>query len=120
MTDWQGCQRGEVWQVQFNPSLRSEGKDEHPAVILSIDQLNRSRMPLTTIIPFTSAVPRYEGMLNVRVEPDASNGLTKISWAQPHMIRAVNRELRLVRRRGALAEADFARIQEAVRDVLGL
>lgn len=120
MIDALACRRGEVWQVQFNPSLQSEGRDEHPAVILSIDQLNRSRMPLTTIIPFTSAPPRHEGMLNVRVEPDDSNGLTKISWAQPHMIRAVNRELRLVRRRGALTEADFARVQEAIRDVLGL
>lgn len=112
--------RGEVWQVQFNPSLASEGKDEHPAVILSIDELNRSRMPLTTIVPFTGVVPRREGMLNVRVEPEKGNGLTKTSWAQPHMIRAVNKELRLVRRRGRLAPTDFERILQAVRDVLGL
>jgi mRNA interferase MazF len=112
--------RGDVWQVQFNPSLRSEGQDEHPAVVLSIDPLNRSRMPLTTIVPFTSVEPRREGMLNVRVESDPSNGLTKRSWAQPHMIRAVNKELRLVRRRGTLASADLERIEQAVRDVLGL
>ncbi|WP_102126040.1 type II toxin-antitoxin system PemK/MazF family toxin [Deinococcus planocerae] len=113
-------QRGEVWQVQFNPSLQSEGKDQHPAVILSIDELNRSKMPLTTVVPLTSVPPRREGMLNVRVEPTDDNGLTKISWAQPHMIRAINKDLRLVRRRGVLAAADFERIAQAVRDVLGL
>ncbi len=106
--------------MQFNPSLTSEGKDEHPAVILSIDELNRSKMPLTTIIPFTGAVPKREGMLNVRVEPGAENGLTKVSWAQPHMIRAVNKDLRLVRRRGVLEATDFERIVQAVRDVLSL
>lgn len=112
--------RGEVWQVQFNPSLQSEGRDEHPAVILSVDPLNHSKMPLTTVVPFTGVAPRREGMLNVRVEPGPSNGLTKRSWAQPHIIRAVNKDFRLVRRRGRLDPVDLERIEQAVRDVLGL
>lgn len=106
--------------MQFNPSLTSEGKDEHPAVILSIDPLNQSKMPLTTVVPLTSGAPRREGMLNVRLEPDPSNGLTRTSWAQPHLIRAVNKNLRLLRRRGALTAADLERVLQALRDVLGL
>ncbi len=106
--------------MQFSPAVGSELKLEHPAVILSIDPLNASRMPLVTAVPFTSVAPRTEGMLNVRVEPDGTNGLTATSWAQPHLIRAVSKEPRLLRCRGTLSPADLARIEQAVRDVMGL
>lgn len=106
--------------MQFSPALPSEGANEHPAVILSIDELNRSRMPVVTVVPLTGDEPRHEGMLNVRLDPDDTNGLTKRSWAQPHLVRAVSKDLRLVRRRGALAAADLTRVEQALRDVLGL
>ena len=117
--------RGEIWQVQFSPATGSEMKLEHPAlilsaVILSIDALNASRMPLVTVAPFTRVAPRTEGMLNFRVEPDGTNGLDATSWAQPHLIRAVSREPRLQRRRVELVPADLERVLQAVQSVMGL
>jgi mRNA interferase MazF len=112
--------RGEIWQVQFDPALTSEGAGEHPSIIFSIDKLNDSKMPLTTVMMLTSVQPKREGMLNVRLEPDGQNGLTKTSWAQPHIFRAMNKEQRLIRRRGVLAISDFERVESALREVLGL
>jgi mRNA-degrading endonuclease toxin of MazEF toxin-antitoxin module len=112
--------RGEIRQVQFSPATGSEMKLEHPTLILSIDALNASRMPLVTVVPFTNVAPRTEGMLNVRVEPDGTNGLDATSWAQPHLIRLVSREPRLQWRRGELVPADLEHVLQAVRDVMGL
>ncbi|NJK44293.1 MAG: type II toxin-antitoxin system PemK/MazF family toxin [Pleurocapsa sp. SU_196_0] len=111
--------RGEVWQTSFDPVLESEGAGERPAIIVSIDDLNASKMPLVTTILVTSSPPRVEGRLNVRLEPAASNGLTVRSWAQPHIVRAMNRQ-RLIRKRGTLSPEEFARVEDALRDVLGL
>lgn len=57
--------RGEIWQVDDDPSLPSAGAGKRPAIIFSIDALNNSQMPLVTLILLTSNAPRTEGMLNV-------------------------------------------------------
>jgi mRNA interferase MazF len=112
--------RGDVWQVQCDPALDSEGKGERPAIVMSINMLNKSKMPLATVIPLTSQAPQREGMLNVRIEPSKENGLKKISWAQPHIIRAMNKQQRLLRKRGELSQDDLQRVEDALKMVLGL
>ena len=111
--------RGEIWQTQFDPSLQSEGSGIRPAIIISIDDLNESKMPLVTTILLTSVEPRVEGRLNVRIKPSTTNGLTKISWAQPHIVRSMNKQ-RLLQFRGVLNDDDLARVESALRSVLGL
>jgi mRNA interferase MazF len=111
--------RGEVWQTNFDPALESEGQGHRPAIIISIDQLNQSKMPLVTTILLTSVAPRVDGQLNVRIEPTSENGLTKTSWAQPHIVRSMNKA-RLLRLRGQLSAQDLKRVETALRSVLGL
>lgn len=112
--------RGEVWQVQFDPALSSEGSGEHPAIIFTIDRINNTKMPLTTVMMLTSVVPMHDGLLNVRLEPDGQNGLTKTSWAQTHILRAMNKQQRLLRLRGVLSISDLERVERALRKILGL
>ncbi len=111
--------RGEIWQTKFDPALQSEGSGERSAIIISIDQLNDSKMPLVTTILLTTSQPRVEGRLNIRIEPSHENGLTKTSWAQPHITRSMNKQ-RLLFLRGRLGTDDLTRVEQALRSVLGL
>ncbi len=111
--------RGEVWQTNFDLALQSEGSGIRPAIIVSIDDLNDSKMPLVTTILLTSVPPKTEGRLNVRLEPSPENGLSRTSWAQPHIVRSMNKQ-RLLHFRGKLHPDDLMRVEMALRSVLGL
>jgi len=51
-------QRGEVWWVNFDPSLGMEIQKRRPAVILTVDALNRARGTVVVVPLSTSAKPR--------------------------------------------------------------
>jgi mRNA interferase MazF len=53
--------RGEVWWVEFDPSIGSEIRKTRPAVIVSNDAANRN-LARVVVIPMTSNVSRvYPG-----------------------------------------------------------
>jgi len=51
-------QRGEVWWVNFDPSQGMEIQKCRPAVILSVNALNRARGTVVVVPLSTSAQPR--------------------------------------------------------------
>ncbi|WP_162235605.1 type II toxin-antitoxin system PemK/MazF family toxin, partial [Pseudomonas tremae] len=53
--------RGEVWWVEFDPSVGSEIKKTRPAVIVSNDSANR-HLARVVVVPLTSSTERtYPG-----------------------------------------------------------
>ena len=50
--------RGEVWWVNFDPSAGMEIRKCRPAVILTVDALNRARGTVVVVPLSTSAKPR--------------------------------------------------------------
>jgi mRNA interferase MazF len=55
----------------------------------------------------------------VRIEPNSSNGLSKISSADCFQIRSLSQE-RLINKLGSIDEITLEEIKEAVRKVLDL
>jgi mRNA interferase MazF len=104
--------RGEIWWTEFDPARGVEVKKTRPAAILSIDQVNRARG--TVILVPLSTAPRPYPPISVAVDSAGRRGVAKCD-----QIRAVDKS-RLSRRVGALSEADLKRVEEAVRQVLGL
>ena len=51
-------QRGEVWWVHFDPSQGMEIQKRRPAVILTVNALNRARGTVVVVPLSTSAKPR--------------------------------------------------------------
>ena len=47
--------RGEVWWVDFSPSIGNEIRDEHPALAISTDHLNESSFGVLIVIPISSS-----------------------------------------------------------------
>ena len=110
--------RGEVWLVNLDPTVGTEISKTRPAVIVNDDAIGI--LPLKVIVPVTDWKDRYTiRPWMVRLESDATNGLTKTSAVDTFQVRSVS-ETRLTRKLGTLADADMGMVSEALAIVFGL
>lgn len=104
--------RGEIWWVDFEPALGGEIKKKRPAVILTVNALNRARRTVVVVPLASSPTPRPPIVVAV---PSAGTG----SMAVCDQLRAVDKN-RLAARAGELSAVDLCAVTEAVRLLLGL
>ena len=104
--------RGEVWWVEFDPSVGSEIRKTRPAIIISNDGANRN-LARVVIIPLTSNTARvYPGEAVVTVDGKASKAVAD-------QIMAADKK-RLKDRLGTLSRDDLEAVEEALKEHLGL
>jgi len=107
--------RGDVFLVDFDPTIGSETRKRRPAVVMSNDANNRFA-PIVTVVPVTSNVEKvypFEARLSRRT------GLSRDSKAMANQIRTVSKE-RLGRRLCSLPSEAVARIEDAILLHLGI
>ena len=104
--------RGEVWWTEFDPAKGVEVRKTRPAIILSVDQINRARGSVI-VVPLSTA-PRPYPPISVAVSSAGRPSIAKCD-----QIRAVDKS-RLTRRLGVLSQEELRTVETAVRQVLGL
>lgn len=110
--------RGEVWEVNLDPTIGAEIKKTRPCVIVNRDAL--ARLPLKIIVPLTEWDSRFESApWHVPVEADSMNGLSKKSSADTFQVRSISQD-RLVRRLGVLSAPIMQKIGEGLALSLAL
>ena len=108
--------RGEVWRVNFDPTTGAEIKKTRPAVVISSDAIGK--LPLKLIAPITDWKPYFgSNIWHVRIDPDDSNGLTKVSVVDALQLRGVDTQ-RFIRKLGYLAETTMEEITIAIAAVI--
>ena len=108
--------RGEVWVVNFDPTVGTEIKKRRPAVVVSSDAIGR--LPIKLIAPITDWKEYYSHNLwHVRLEPDRVNGLSKVSTVDALQLRGVDTQ-RFVRRLGYVSASVMEEIVAAVAAVI--
>jgi mRNA interferase MazF len=110
--------RGEVWDVNLDPTIGAEIHKTRPCVIVSRDAL--ARLPLKIIVPLTEWNPKFErAPWHVPVEVTPENGLSKKSSADTYQVRCISEE-RLVEKLGELSADVMEKIGEGLAISLAL
>lgn len=108
--------RGEVWMVNFDPSVGHEQGGERPALVVSSNNLNAGPAGIVTVVPMTS---REKGIpSHVPVEPPEA-GLKRRSFVKCEDIRTISK-LRLSRRYGAVSDGTMKEVERRLRIILEL
>jgi mRNA interferase MazF len=99
--------RGEVWWINFDPSIGGEIRKKRPAVIISNDPTNKF-LNRVQVVPLTSKTDRiYPSEALVAFEGKESKALADQM--------ATVSKMRLFRRAGILSQEDMNRIEEAIK-----
>jgi mRNA interferase MazF len=104
--------RGEVWWVEFDPSVGSEIRKTRPAVIVSNDSANRHLLRVVVIPLSTNTSRVYPGETLVTLEG-------KKGKAMADQIMAADK-IRLKTQIGTLSKADMLGVEQAILVHLGL
>ena len=103
--------RGEVFLVNFDPTVGAEVKKSRPAVVVSND-INNAHSPIISISPITSKVTR---VYSFEVEiPAGTAGLKTHSKIMVNQTRAVDK-IRLIKRLGQLPEPIMKDVNQALK-----
>lgn len=104
--------RGEVWWVEFDPSIGSEIRKTRPAIIISNDAANRN-LARVMVVPLTSNVEHiYPGEALIL-------SLNTQSKAMADQMVAADKG-RLKTKLGILSRADMSAVEDAIKVQLGL
>ncbi len=108
--------RGEVWLVNFDPTLGAEIKKIRPAIVVSSDAIGK--LPIKLIAPITDWKAYFnQNIWHVKIEPDSTNGLAKVSAVDTLQIRGVDIQ-RFIRKLGQVSQMTMVEITISVTAVI--
>src|SRR5438874_8002595 len=81
--------RGEIWLVNFDPTIGAEIRKTRPAVVISSDGIGR--LPVKLVAPITEWKDAFaECAWLVRIDPTPQNGLSKTSAVDTLQLRGMD------------------------------
>jgi len=110
--------RGQIWLVDFSPSIGREIKNLHPALVVSADELNKSPWGLVVVCPVTTLRKKKVFRLQIEVAPP-EGGLKHISIIRCDQIKSVSIE-RFARLMGSVEKPTMAKVELIIRKILCL
>jgi mRNA interferase MazF len=109
--------RGEVYLVNFDPTIGAEIQKTRPALIVQNDIANR-HSPITIVAAISSQFDETLYPTEVLIQPP-EGGLTLSSVVLLNQVRSVDKR-RLIRRLGMLTPATVGRVDRAILISLGV
>ncbi len=109
--------RGEIYLVNFDPTVGSEIQKTRPALILQND-ISNQHSPITIVAALTSQFDSELYPTEVLINPP-EGGLSYPSVVLLNQIRSIDRQ-RLIRRLGLISDQLLDKINSAIQISLGL
>ena len=108
--------RGDVWLVDFDPTIGSEINKKRPAVVVNSDALGI--LPVVVVVPLTDWKERYtKNLWHIKIINDNVNGLDKVSAVDVLQIRSVSTK-RLAKKLGRTSSTIMEEIVAAIAAVI--
>lgn len=109
--------RGEVWWIEFDPSVGSEQRKTRPAVVLNVPSVGK--LPLRIVVPITEWDPKWATVpWLVYLKSTTRNGLTKDSAADCFQVKSLSLQ-RFQSKMGFLTADEVEQIAAAVALCVG-
>ena len=109
--------RGEIWLVNFDPTIGDEIQKTRPAVVISIKAAFRYRLQI--VVPITSWQEKFaQDFWMIKITPSPNNRLENESAANAFQIKSFS-EQRFVRKIGYLLPDELDDISAAVAICIG-
>jgi mRNA interferase MazF len=108
--------RGEIWQVNLEPTVGAEIRKTRPVVVVSSDAIGV--LPIRLVAPITEWKDYFIcNVWHVKLEPDATNGLMKISAVDTLQLRGVDTQ-RFIKKLGEVSTSVIKLIVTAIAAVV--
>ena len=108
--------RGEIWLVNFDPTVGAEIKKVRPAVVISSDSVGR--LPIKLIAPITDwKIYFSSNFWHVKIEPNSINRLNKDSAIDTLQLRGADLQ-RFIRKLGSVSEITMLEIIASIATVI--
>ncbi|WP_028090753.1 type II toxin-antitoxin system PemK/MazF family toxin [Dolichospermum circinale] len=108
--------RGEIWLVNFDPTVGAEIKKVRPAVVISSDSVGK--LPIKLIAPITDWKTYFSSNFwHVKIEPNSINRLNKYSAIDTLQLRGVDLQ-RFIRKLGSISEITMLEIIASIATVI--
>jgi mRNA interferase MazF len=110
--------QSEVWLLNLDPTIGAEIKKTRPVIVVNDDALGK--LPLKVIVPVTDWKEKYSiAPWMIKIEPDSSNGLSKVSAADCFQVRSVSKD-RFIRKIGQVPDIILDDIKRGLSKVLSI
>lgn len=107
---------GEIWLVNFSPSVGDEINKVRPAVVVSND--TATGLNLRIVVPITGSKKNAQAW-HVKVKPSSANSLTKESVVDCFQLKSFAKE-RFHKKIGVLSAKDMDVVKVRLAEVLDL
>ncbi|PZV15929.1 MAG: PemK family transcriptional regulator [Pseudanabaena sp.] len=108
--------RGEIWLVNFDPTVGSEIKKIRPALVISSDAAGK--LPIKLVAPITDWKPYFaKNFWHVKIEPEIEIGLTKASAIDTLQLRGIDLQ-RFIRKLGNISNSKMVEITIAILTII--
>ncbi len=109
--------RGEIWLVDFDPTVGAEMQKVRPAVVVSVPGIGR--LPLQIVVPLTDWKLRYaSASWLIPIPASPTNGLDKDSASDAFQVKSVS-DRRFVKHLGEVTSLQLDDIAAAIALCVG-
>jgi len=110
--------RCEIWLVNFSPAVGSEVKDLHPALVVSVDELNKSPWGLIIVCPVTTFRKKKLFRLHVLISPP-EGGVKNNSIIRCDQVKSVSIQ-RFSKKWGDVSKKAIQKVEYILKNILNL
>ena len=108
--------RGEIWLVNFDPTVGTEIRKKRPAIVISSDAVGL--LPIKLVAPLTDWKDYFEGNIwHVKIEPNLENALSKVSAVDALQLRGMDMQ-RFITKIGRIEETALQEILFAIVSII--